>query len=234
MSLLMIWSFQLPASGAITILSFLRKPSRNCGESSPPRIMILGTSSLALPTRVIANAAKPAVSNGKSISGTIRVEIKVRRSRSASRSSLRYTMPTFRRDMSVGLLLDVQRRHNLHEYFFQVRFVITFPQLLERALGQQFARLNDADGVAELFHFAHHVRGENHCLAALAALADESDDGACGHDIEADGRFIENHHLGVVDQGAGDGGFLLHAGGEFVAAAVAGGVLLQADVKRVV
>ena len=80
--------------------------------------------------------------------------------------------------------------------------------------------MDDADGVAELFGFAHHVGGEDDGLAAGAAVADEADDGAGGHDVEADGGLIKNHHRRVVDQRAGDGDFLLHSGRELVAAAV--------------
>src|SRR5208283_3758634 len=205
MSLLMIWSFQLPASGTTVIWSFLRRPSRNGRESSPPRIMMRGTSSLALPTRVTANEMKPAVSSGKRTNGTLIVEIKVRRSRSASLSSLRYTMPTFRSDISVGLLLDVQRRHNFYEYFFQVLFVVTRAQLGKRAFREDFSGLDDADGVAELCDLAHDVRGEDDRFAPVAAFPDESGDGASGHDVETIGRFVEDHHRGIMHKSAGDG-----------------------------
>ncbi len=84
------------------------------------------------------------------------------------------------------------------------------------------------DVVTELFDFGHDVGGKDYGFAVVAAFADEGGDGARGHDVEPEGGFIENHYRGIVDQGAGDGGFLLHAGGEFVAAAVAEAVHVQA------
>src|ERR1700719_4482701 len=72
------------------------------------------------------------------------------------------------------------------------------------------------------------MRGENDRLAAIAALADKRGDGASGHDVEAQCGLVEDHHRRIVDQRTRDGGFLLHSGGEFVAAAVAEGVHIEA------
>ena len=101
-------------------------------------------------------------------------------------------------------------------------------QLFQRAFGEKLAGLNDSDDVAELFDFRHDVSGENDGFTAVAAFADESGDGAGGHDVQAVGGLVEDHDRGIVDEGAGDGGFLLHAGGELVAAAVAEAVHVQA------
>src|SRR6266581_4530403 len=88
--------------------------------------------------------------------------------------------------------------------------------------------MDDANGVAELFDFAHDVGGEDDGFSLVAAVADEGNDDACGHDVEAKSGFIEDHNGRVVNKSACDGGFLLHAGGELVAAAVAEAVHVQA------
>src|SRR6266576_2480256 len=170
----MIWSFQLGVSATISNLSSFLSPSTTAGESSPPRSMTLGVSSLALPTRATASEPKPTLRTGKRKRGTSIVEIG------------------------------------------------------ERTFDKELARLDDADVVAELFDFAHDVGGEDDSLAVIATFADERGDGAGGHDIEAVGRFVEDHHRGVVNECAGDGGFLHHSGGELVAAAVAETVHVQA------
>src|SRR6266487_5699682 len=87
--------------------------------------------------------------------------------------------------------------------------------------------MDDANGVAELFDFAHDVGGEDDGLAVVAAFANESGDGACGHDVEAKSGFIEDHDRRVVNKSACDGGLLLHACGELVAAAVAEAVHVE-------
>src|SRR3972149_1287631 len=96
--------------------------------------------------------------------------------------------------------------HHLHENVFQVLHRVAGAQLRERAFGQELAVVDDADGVAELFGFAHHVGGEDDGLAAGAAVADEADDGAGGHDVEADGGLVGTPFRRVVDVEAGDPG----------------------------
>src|SRR6267143_3606445 len=105
---------------------------------------------------------------------------------------------------------------------------VFFTELSEGAFHQEFAGLDNANGVAEFFDFAHDVRGENDGLAVVAAFADESGDGAGSHNIEAVGGLVENHDGWIVDEGAGDGGFLHHSGGELFATAVAETVHVQA------
>src|SRR4029077_16228514 len=111
--------------------------------------------------------------------------------------------------------------------FLEVVLGVLVAELPEGAFNQEFSGLNDANGVAELFDFAQEVDGKNDGLAVVAALADKSSDGAGGHDVQAVGRFIENHNGWIVNEGAGDGGFLHHAGGELVAAAVSKTVHVQ-------
>src|SRR5216684_10802 len=137
-------------------------------------------------------------------------------------------MPTALRFTALDLHLGLERIDDFDEDFLEVLLGIFFAQLGEGAFGQELAVVNDADDVAELFDFAHDVGGEDDGFAAVAAFANESGDGAGGHDIEAVGGLVEDHDRGLVNEGAGDGGFLLHAGGELVAAAVAEAVHVQA------
>src|SRR6266850_365512 len=137
-------------------------------------------------------------------------------------------MPMLRMDMSVGLLGDVVGRDNFDEDLLQFMLAVFVTELSEGAFHQEFAGLDNADGVAEFFDFAHDVSGEDDGLAVVAAFADESGDGAGGHDVEAVGGLVENHDGRIVDEGTGDRGLLLHAGGELVAAAVAEFVHVQA------
>src|SRR6266851_668666 len=137
-------------------------------------------------------------------------------------------MPMALRFTALDLDLGLEGIDDFDEDFLEVLLGIFFAQLGEGAFGQQFAVVNDADDVAELFDFAHDVRGEDDGFTAVAALADEGGDGASGHDVEAESGLVEDHHRRVMDQGASDGGFLLHAGGKLVAAAVAEGVHIEA------
>src|SRR5712664_477617 len=137
-------------------------------------------------------------------------------------------MPTLRRDISVGRLGNVVGRDDFDEDFLEVVLGVFVTELSEGAFHQEFAGLDNADGVAEFFDFAHDVRGENDGLAVVAAFADESGDGASGHDIEAVGGLVENHDRWIMNKGAGDGGFLHHSSGELVATAVAETVHVQA------
>src|SRR5208283_3970479 len=136
-------------------------------------------------------------------------------------------MPMLRKFMSGGLLPGVEGSDDLYEDFFQVVLAVAGTQFRQRALGEQLAGLNDADNVAELIHFAHHVGRENNRLSPLATLADELNDGASRHDVQAQRGLVKDHDLGVVNEGAGDGGLLLHSGGELVAAAIAKRVHVQ-------
>src|SRR5579859_3153019 len=227
-SLLMILSFQSGVAGTTSIFLLVRRVSSTAGESAPPSSITFGVSSSAFLTSVTARAPNPTERRGKRRRGTSSVEMSVRRSRSASVSSLRYTVPIFLRGMSGRLLGLVVGRDDLHESLLEILLFVFLPKRGERSLGQKFAGLDDADDVAEFFHFAHYVSRENHRFPALAAFADELENRARGHDVEAQGRLVENHHLGIVNQRAGDGGFLLHAGGQLVAAAVAKRVHVQA------
>src|SRR5208337_17716 len=138
-------------------------------------------------------------------------------------------MPMLWRFMSVGPLPGVVRSDDLHEDFLQVVFTIARTQSGKGTLREELAGLNDADDVAQFIHLAHHVSGENHGFAPLAALADEVDDRAGRHDVQANRRLVKNHYLWVVNEGASDRGLLLHPGGEFIAAPVAKRIHVQAS-----
>ena len=101
----------------------------------------------------------------------------------------------------------------MHENILEVAQAGVCAQVIQRALRQQAAGVDDADAVTEFFHLAHHMGGEDDRLAPLAAFADEGDDGTRGHHVQADGGLVENHHLGIMDQHASDRGLLFHARG---------------------
>src|SRR5882724_10483193 len=129
-------------------------------------------------------------------------------------------MPTLRMDMLLDLRIDVEGSDKFDEDLFEVLFAMFLTKLRKSSLGVELAGLDDTDDVAELFHFAHDMRGEDDGLAAVAALTDEGEDGTSGHDVQAAGRFVEDHDGRIMDERAGDGGFLLHTCRELVAAAV--------------
>src|SRR5438105_12246386 len=129
-------------------------------------------------------------------------------------------MPILRADILVSLRGNIVGSDDLDENVLEILFVMLIAKLRESAFGEKFAGLNDANGVAELFDFGHDVRGEDDGFAVVAAFVDEGGDGASGHDIEAVRGLVEDHDRRIVDEGAGDGSFLLHAGGELVAAAI--------------
>src|SRR5437879_2195487 len=137
-------------------------------------------------------------------------------------------MPILRADILVSLRGNIMGSDDFDENVLEILFVMLIAKLRESAFGEKFAGLDDANGVAELLDFAHDVRGEDDGLSIVAAFVDESGDSARGHDIEAIGGLIEDHDGRIVDEGAGDGSFLLHAGGELVAAAIAEAVHVEA------
>src|SRR5438477_571981 len=100
-------------------------------------------------------------------------------------------MPILRADILVSLRGNIVGSDDFDENVLEILFVMLIAKLRESTLGEKFAGLNDANGVAELFHFAHDVRGEDDGFAVVAAFVDESGDGSGGRDIEAIGR-LEN------------------------------------------
>src|SRR5438132_12661828 len=123
--------------------------------------------------------------------------------------------------MSVGLRGNVMWGDDFDEDFLEVVLGVLVAEFGEGAFGEELARLDDAEGVAELLDFTHDVRGEDDRFAVVAAFADERGYRASGHDVEASGGLIEGHDRRIVTERARDGGLLLHAGGKLGAAPVA-------------
>src|ERR1700730_13464462 len=115
-------------------------------------------------------------------------------------------MPTALRFIELDLHLRLQRCDDFDEYFLEILLAVFFAQFGQSAFSQKFAVVNDADDIAELFHFAHDVRGENNRLAAVATLSNKRGDGASGHNVQTKRRLIEDHHRRIVDQSTRDGG----------------------------
>ena len=77
-----------------------------------------------------------------------------------------------------------------------------------------FALVDEADGVAHLFHLVHAVGGEEDS-SALFAEVDEGVDEQGGVDgIEAAERLVHDDEFGLVEQGGDELDLLLHALGE--------------------
>lgn len=79
---------------------------------------------------------------------------------------------------------------------------------------------DDAEAVAEVFGLVHHVGGEEDAFSGAAEFGDGFLDVLGGDGVEAGGGFVEDDDGGVVDDGAGEGDALFHAGGEAVVGAV--------------
>src|SRR6516165_10115490 len=219
------WFFQSVSVGTTLILGFPCSASTTAGESSPPMIITLGFSFFALPISADITPVNPAPSTGIMSSGTRNVVISVRRSRSASVSSLRYTTPILRRLISDRLV--VMGGHDLHKDLFHIAYPLPLAKLLDGPFRQQPPVLDDSHDVAQFLHFAHHVRRKDHRFTAVAAFADEFDDGPRRHDVQPQRRLVKNHHRRIVHQGPSNGSLLFHAGGKLIAAPVAEPVHVQ-------
>src|SRR5690348_17811065 len=87
-----------------------------------------------------------------------------------------------RADMSVGLRRNVVRGDNLDEDFFEIVFGILLAKLSKRAFRKEFSGLDDADSVAKLLDFAHHVGGKDDRLAPVSAFSNKGCDSARSQD----------------------------------------------------
>src|SRR5579884_55609 len=202
-------------------------PSTIFGESSPPLIITVEASSSALLTITVISEPRPTLRRGNRSKGTTTMAMRVRRSRRASVSSLRYTMPTFLTDISSTLRRSVMRRDDFYENLFQVLLPVSLPKLRKGAFRQQLAVLDNSDDVAQLLHLAHYVRRENHRLSPVPAFANKRDNGSRRHDVQAQRRLVEDHHRRIMHQRPRNRGLLLHPGGKLVAAPVAKAVHIQ-------
>src|SRR6185312_12546367 len=86
----------------------------------------------------------------------------------------------------------------------------------DRAVEHLSAARDDAHRIAEAFGVFHHVRGENHRLTALLEVDDRVLQGLRVDRVAAAQRFVEDHEFGIVEQGADELHFLLHAARKLV------------------
>ena len=86
-----------------------------------------------------------------------------------------------------------------------------FLQLGRRIHGHDIALVDHRDALAQRIGFEHVVRGEQDGLVLVLQVAHHLAQLAGAHRVEADSRLVEEEHLGVVDQRAGDVQALLHA-----------------------
>jgi hypothetical protein len=96
-------------------------------------------------------------------------------------------------------------------------------QLFDRGLGDDAAVRDDSHPVADLLHLGHEVAGEDDGAALAAQLDHEGAHVAHAGRVEPVGRLVEDHQLGVLEQGGGDAEALLHperVRGEPVVAAI--------------
>ena len=96
-------------------------------------------------------------------------------------------------------------------------------QLARRALGDDPALVHDDEPVAQLLGLVHVVRGEHQRDAALLEPEQPVPQHVPGLRVEAGGRLVEQHEVGLVDQRAGDREPPLHAAGQRLDLVVARG-----------
>src|SRR5687768_7516431 len=73
-------------------------------------------------------------------------------------------------------------------------------QLRGRAGGDDAAAVDDGDAVADGFGDRKRVRGQEDGLAVVGEAAEELFDLSLGEGVEADHRFVDDEHGGVVDE----------------------------------
>ena len=94
-------------------------------------------------------------------------------------------------------------------------------QLARRALGDDAAAVHDHEPVAELLGLVHVVRREHERHALPLQLVEPLPHEVARLRVEAGGRLVEQHELGLVDQRPGDREPALHAAGQLVDPVVA-------------
>ena len=94
--------------------------------------------------------------------------------------------------------------------------------------GEGQAQVHDRDVRARTLYFVQQMTRQKYCFALVRELADDLANLAHAFRIQAVGRFVEDQHGGVADQGDGDAEPLTHP--ERVASDAAVGIGLgQAD-----
>ncbi len=89
-------------------------------------------------------------------------------------------------------------------------------QFFERAEGDEFAVMDDADAVGQFFGDVEQVRAHEHSCAALAALLDLALHGAGVDGVQANHRLIDDEDLRIMQQRASDGEALARAVAEIL------------------
>jgi hypothetical protein len=85
-------------------------------------------------------------------------------------------------------------------------------ELLDGAARHQPSADEDADAVADGLHLAEQMGGEQHRHPALGGdTPDQLQHLRHALRVDADGRLVQNQHVGVLDQGVGDAEALEHA-----------------------
>ncbi len=87
-------------------------------------------------------------------------------------------------------------------------------QVARRAFDDDAALVDDADGVAQALRLVHEMGGQEQGLALANQPAQALPDQMPGLRVEAGGGLVEDHQIGVVDQGAGQGQPAFHAAGQ--------------------
>ena len=82
---------------------------------------------------------------------------------------------------------------------------------MNRALCHELALADDRDAVTDLLDLVEQVAGEHDGPVAAAQAADQRAHLDNALRVEAVGRLVEDHDLGILDQRRRDGEALLHA-----------------------
>ena len=86
-----------------------------------------------------------------------------------------------------------------------------FEQRVGRARDDEPAGVDHHDVVAHLLHVVEQVGGHQHRDAERAEAGDERQHLLAAERIEAGGRLVEQHQLGIADERLGELGALAHA-----------------------
>ncbi len=89
-------------------------------------------------------------------------------------------------------------------------------QLSHRTAKDQLAMFDNTDVIADFLQFAEDVAGNHDGFAHFLEFAQQAANFDAGAGVKAAGGFIEDKHLGVVDEHAGETQPLLHAAGEAI------------------
>ena len=102
----------------------------------------------------------------------------------------------------------------------------------DRPGGQDPPAVHYGHAVTQPFDFAHDVGREHHAPPLATKVGDDSQQRAGDQHIETGGRLVEDHHGGVVHEGAGNGRLLPHAGRQLRPGRLAKVIHLQAVEQR--